>query len=330
MERSAADWYRLGNEERDAGRCEQAVECFERTVALDPSHAKGWNNLGAANEMLGRHAAALRAYRTALEKDPLLVQAYANLGHLADSSGDRAGAERWYRTGLERMPGEPSLAHMLGALLGETTSGPPPGHVGALYDGMAQDFDRLLSSLGYRAPEDLARLVLPVLAAVPSPRVIDLGCGTGAMGAALSGSGAQVLGIDLSARMLEQAANRGAYAELVHGELVAELGRAAPASAHAVLAADVFIYVGALEPTYRAAARALAPGGVFAFTVEESEGAPFQLQPNGRYTHSVAYLRGLAAQCGLVEVAMQPVDLRREGAGYTPGRLACFASPAGR
>jgi predicted TPR repeat methyltransferase len=331
MQRSAADWYRLGNGERDAGRCERAVECFERVVALDPSHAKGWNNLGGAQEMLGRHDAAQRAYRTALEQDPALLQAYANLGHLAESTGDRAGAERWYRAGLERHPGEPSLAHMLAALLGQTTTAPPAGHVAALFDGMAQDFDRLLRSLDYRVPEQLARLALPALkAAAPSARAIDVGCGTGLMGVALAGSGAQVLGIDLSAGMLEQAARCGAYAELIHGELVAELGRVAPASAHAVIAADVFIYFGDLDPAYGAAARALAPSGVFVFSVEEMEGAPFQLQPNGRYAHSVAYLRSLAAQRGLVELAMEPVGLRREGTGYAPGRLACFARPAGR
>jgi predicted TPR repeat methyltransferase len=278
--------------------------------------------------MLGRGDAAQRAYRTALEKDPLLLEPYLNLAHLAASGGDRAGAERWYRAGLERHPGEPNLEHMLRALLGETTSAPPPGHVAALFDGMAQDFDRLLGALGYRVPEELARLALPVLKAAPSPLAVDIGCGTGLVGAALSGSGARVIGIDLSAGMLQQAARRGVYAELIHGELVEELGRVAPGSAHAVLAGDVFIYLGDLAAAFRSAARALSPGGVFVFSVEEIESAPFQLQPSGRYAQSVAYIRGLAAQCGLVERAMEPFGLRREGAGYARGRLVSFARAA--
>jgi predicted TPR repeat methyltransferase len=59
-----------------------------------------------------------------------------------------------------------------------------------------------------------------------------------------------------------------------------------------VLAADVFIYVGALEPVFAGVARVMPPGGVFCFSVEACEEGPdLALRPSLRYAHSLAYIQ---------------------------------------
>ena len=50
--------------------------------------------------------------------------------------------------------------------------------------------------------------------------VLDLGCGTGLMGQYLRDNAAQLIGIDLSAAMLEEARNKQIYDALVEGDIV--------------------------------------------------------------------------------------------------------------
>ena len=322
-------WYRLGNVREELGRDDRdAAACFEKAVALDAAHARAWNNLGSAQQRLGRDEEALASYRAAMRADRGLAQACLNLGRLAVTRGDHALAAECFRTGLAQHPGDPTFEHLSAASAGRSTARAPEAYVTQLFDGVAPRFERhLVQELEYRVPEALAKMVLPALKA--NACVIDLGCGTGLVGVALSASGARIAGIDLSTRMLEIAAGRGAYAMLEKGELVDVLARRPAASAHAVLAADVFIYIGDLAAVFAAVARVLAPRGLFALSVEGIDDGAYRLLPSGRYAQSPGYLRTLAAQSGLEERAMVSTRIRREGRGHAEGWLALFAKTAG-
>jgi predicted TPR repeat methyltransferase len=326
--RQANAWFRLGNVREEQGRDDgEAAACFEKAVALDPLHARAWNNLGGAQQRLGLDEQAVASYRMALQADPGLAQACLNLGRLAGTRGDHALAAACFKSGLDHHPGDPTFEHLAAATAGRNTSRAPEGYVTNLFDGVARQFEHhLVGDLEYQVPEALAKLVLPELQA--KARVIDLGCGTGLVGMALTPAGAELIGVDLSPRMLEIAARRGAYAKLEQGELLEVLARMPAASVHAVLAADVFIYIGDLAAVFAAVARVLAPRGLFAFSVEGLESGSYQLQPTGRYAQSPGYLRSLAAQCGLEERALQRTRIRREGRGHAEGWLALFARKA--
>jgi predicted TPR repeat methyltransferase len=321
--RSAADWYAEGNAYHDSQAWNEAAACFEKAVALDPSHARAWNNLGSAQQRLGQLEQAFASYRKAMQADPGLAQACLNLGRLAGTRGDQTLAAACFKSGLDHHPGDPTFEHLHAAATGASTVRAPRGYVTNLFDEVAQQFEHhLVNELEYQVPEALANLVRPGLKA--DALVIDLGCGTGLVGKALVGSGAKLTGIDLSTRMLEIAAQRGAYAKLERGELVDVLARMPAGAARAVLSADVFIYIGDLAVVFAAVARVLAPRGLFAFSVEGLESGSYQLQPTGRYAQSPAYLRALASQCGLVECSMTSTRIRREGRGHAEGWLALF------
>jgi predicted TPR repeat methyltransferase len=98
--------------------------------------------------------------------------------------------------------------------------------------------------------------------------------------------------------MLERARAHGIYDELVTGEITAVLV-SSKGSHHLIVAADVLVYFGALEALFEQVARRLAPGGLFAFTVEKSEAPGYQLRSTGRYVHSLGYLRDCARAAGL-------------------------------
>jgi predicted TPR repeat methyltransferase len=318
-------WYRLGNVREEQGRDEDAAACFEKALALDPAHAQAWNNLGGAHQRRGRLEPAAAAYRRAIDADPALPQPYLNLGRLLVTRGEQALAAECFAAGLARHPGDATFAHLVAAARGEPSARAPEGYVTQLFDGIAAQFEHhLVQGLGYRVPEALAALARPALRAASPARAIDLGCGTGLVGAALAGSGVELTGVDLSPRMLEIAAARGVYARLEQGEIAGVLARVAPGSIHAVFAADVFIYVGDLAEVFAAVARALAPRGVFAFSVEGLEDGSYRLLPSGRYAQSPAYLRELAARTGLAERRLERAPIRREGESFAQGWLALF------
>ncbi|HLX80387.1 MAG TPA: tetratricopeptide repeat protein [Burkholderiales bacterium] len=332
--RQARAWYRLGNVREEQGRDGDAVSCFDKAVALDPSNAQAWNNLGGARQRLGREEQAIAAYRRAMAADPLLPQPCLNLGRLAGTRGDHALAAECFKTGLAHHPGDPTFEHLVAAAEGNNTARAPDTYVTTLFDGLAPRFEQhLVQDLEYHVPEALAKLVLPDLLTARNAgkraRVIDLGCGTGLVGVALAAADAELIGIDLSPRMLEIAATRGAYARLELGELLAVLARMPALSAQAVLAADVFIYVGNLEAVFAQAARVLAPGGLFAMSVEKLDDGSYQLRPTGRYAQSAAYLRTLAAQSGLQERGIERARIRREGRVHVEGWIALFAKAHG-
>jgi predicted TPR repeat methyltransferase len=314
-------WYRLGNVRGEQGRDKEAIDCFARAVALDPAHAKSWNNLGTANQRLGHGDEALSAYRTALDRDPELFEPYLNLGRLYGDRGDLAAAAGYLSAGLDHHPAHPMLVHLLAAARGRNTERAPRDHIVAYFDDFADKFDHtLVNTLEYRIPAALAELLHPLLRA--PARVLDLGCGTGLMGAAIAKPGLDIVGVDLSPRMLELAQARRIYSKLILAEASEALAQSGAGAFRAVLAADVFIYIGELEEIFRGVARALEPQGLFAFSVEAlPEGGGYRLQPSGRYAHSLDYLRRLAAGSGLRVRETRAVEIRREAGGFAGGHL---------
>ena len=104
---------------------------------------------------------------------------------------------------------------------------------------------------------------------LPGQRVLDLGCGTGALSLRGAGRGARVKGIDVNAAMLEIAARRARDAGLADRLELAEMGVAEldaeqPASYDAVMSGLCFSELSDDELTYTLAqvARILKPGGL--------------------------------------------------------------------
>jgi predicted TPR repeat methyltransferase len=110
--------------------------------------------------------------------------------------------------------------------------------------------------------------------------------------------------------MLDKAQALGLYDRLVHADIVDHL-QSTEERYDLVTAADVFIYVGDLEPVFAALDPALETKGIFCFSAEcaAAESVDFELLPSLRYAHSERYLRALAARHGfdLLQLIRAPI-----------------------
>jgi predicted TPR repeat methyltransferase len=201
-----------------------------------------------------------------------------------------------------------------------------PAYVKALFDQYAPRFDLALDDLGYCAPALLLAEVAVVRAAagqaVRFRRAIDLGCGTGLAARAFGSIVDEIIGIDLSPKMIARARATGLYAELDVAEIVEGLGSRPDASADLVLAADVMVYVHDMMPLLAEVARVLTPCGLFAFTVESHAGEDVMLGEGLRYTYGASSVRALVAAAGLVLERLEPASSRTESGVQVPGLVA--------
>jgi predicted TPR repeat methyltransferase len=197
-------------------------------------------------------------------------------------------------------------------------------YVRRLFDQHAPEFDRaLLERLDYRGPQIL---LAAVEKAVGWPlrfgSVLDLGCGTGLAGLAFRPFCDRLTGVDLSPAMIERARAKGLYDRLIAADLFDHLAGVRNAEVHLVLAADVLVYLAELGRLHGKVARVLAPGGLFAFTVETHDGPGVVLQETLRYAHGTDHVRAAIASAGLTLLMLEPVSTRTEKGAPVPGLVA--------
>jgi predicted TPR repeat methyltransferase len=317
----------LGTCELNEGRPQAAIGPLEEAVRLRPDFAAALNTLGVARGKLGELSRAIELLRRAAAARPDYLLAWSNLAeHLQMTGDDRAAIEAFDRA-IALDPTNEETRFRRASLAGGAPGRAPDEFVKQVFDRYAADFDvRLTRDLEYRTPEAIAAFIAPWLGPRESVAVLDLGCGTGLAGPHVRAKAARLVGVDLSAKMLERAAERGIYDELVEAEVVAFLERCPPRSFDLILAVDVLVYIGDLEALLRASARALAPGGLLAFSTEDlaDESAGFRLARTGRYAHVRGYVQAAATAAGLRMTGDEALVIRKEAGQPVEGRLYGF------
>ncbi|MCB9732137.1 MAG: methyltransferase domain-containing protein [Deltaproteobacteria bacterium] len=266
-----------------------------------------------ALERLGRLAECL-ACCTAQGDTPAQI-AMVELAHAAAHTRrqERSDAFDALTRAEEARPGWLVPAHLGRALRGYGAPAPHHAEVVALFDDYARRFDaHLLGDLGYVGHEVLAGALHEEAPVASRGVVIDLGCGTGLCGALLRHAARRLVGVDVSPRMLAEAAKRHLYDALAEGDLVYALATLPDASVDALVAADALGYVGPLEALFAEAARVLRPGGALAFTIEATRTHPYELHASRRVAFAEGYVRDLAADNGFAARRFAPTVLRHE------------------
>ena len=136
------------------------------------------------------------------------------------------------------------------------------------YDDWADRYDGDLVDWSYEAPDVVARMLLAHGSGLS--RVLDAGCGTGLVGRALrrAGYGGALIGVDVSAASLAQAARTGAYDSTQIGDLQRRLTFDDDEFA-GLVCVGVMTYVPDVDAAWRDFARVVASGGVVVITQRE-------------------------------------------------------------
>lgn len=270
--------------------------------------------------MAGRSAEAMAIYREILQSGDH-VQALIGLGQCQMEAKQREAALDSFRRAAALAPQSTVIRHLIDMLGGgELPDRAPDDYLLWVFDGHADSFDAHLAALEYRGPQMIHRLVKDVWPTEAGRVLLDLGCGTGLNAPLFRGFASHIDGIDLAPRMLQQALRRGGYDGLYKAEAHTFLQRP-PRRYDAILATDVFIYIGRLEALFAAAHAALNDAGEMLFTIELGDDAEdVRLMPSGRFRQSDRHVRVCAAQTGFDILATGDDVLRNEHGQAEAGR----------
>ncbi len=196
-------------------------------------------------------------------------------------------------------------------------------YVTSLFDQYAPHFESsLVQKLDYHTPDIMAAF----LPKERYGRVLDLGCGTGLMGAAIKGRFEELNGIDVSARMIAQAKLKGLYNMLMVADIEEHLS-ATLDMYDLVTAADVFVYAGALEKIFIAVSSHLNPGGQFIMSVQNTDTDGWVLGDDHRYAHSFSYVERCAHGAGMIARGSEKTHIRLDAGKPVAGKIVLCEKP---
>ena len=295
----------------------QAALWAEQASAMAPDSPQLKHLMAEALAYNGQYEEAVALYTELLTQEPDNTDflhdrllAYINTAQTALAQQD---AERL----VALAPDNETFTYYASMLNGETPATQPASVVTRLFDTSAAQFDQhLIGNLQYTLPQDVAQWILDWY---PDKKVdvLDLGCGTGLLGASLGPLKGVIVGVDLSTKMIEKAAQRGVYAQFNQVNVLDAL-QATPESHYDVITAlDVLIYVGDLSTVIPHAHRILTPGGRFVFSCEAApkKVKTFALkatQATQRFVHQQDHVNKLLKAAGFSQIQIETRALRLE------------------
>ncbi len=312
-------------------RYEQTRTWAEEGIRRFPQDAGIQLFLARFLAMQGEYSDARTHYEAVHARMPRQPEALKGLVSCALNEHDNEQARHWADRLLGLYPQDEDARYWHALAHGQTPLTQPAQVVTSIFDGYAPAFDaHLVNSLQYRVPRRVAEILN---AKHPDRRfnLLDLGCGTGQVGAYLGRIEGHMIGVDLSEKMIEQAARLGLYSRF-HRVNVLDALRDTPADHYeAITCTDVLIYVGDLTPVIPNALRILKPGGHFVFSCEragEDEPDLVLREASNRYAHKASAVERLCRAAGFDEVVIEDLPmLRMEGGAPLPGFLVTARKP---
>ncbi|HEY1103925.1 MAG TPA: methyltransferase domain-containing protein [Burkholderiaceae bacterium] len=291
-----------------------ALQWLEQVLRLDPGNASAQLQVARDLSQIGEYRQSLAAYAPLVEAYPAHADIRLGRAKTAILAGEHAQARQDCAALVAGEPDNPTYRFWLEVAHGQVPPTQPAAMTQALFDGYAPQFDRhLVEGLQYQVP---ARVAALVAARYPDNRLdlLDAGCGTGLLGKHLGRIQGALVGVDLSPRMVEQAARLQRYDQLHTGDLLDFLVATPDAHYDVVAACDVFIYVGDLTAVIPQAGRAIRPGGHCIFSCEAAQPgeADLVLRPSTRYAHQLHHVQALCTAAGFDDTTFEPATIRVE------------------
>ncbi len=299
-----------------------AAEVLTRARDNFADEFQDWSQLGLALYECHKPAEAVEALTRAIQLNPDDKVAHANLGRALyemslynDQMEARLIAQKW----LSDYPQNPDARH-IGASLAKNLlpDRANADYVEGLFDDFAEVFDQILGDLHYKTPQQMIQILKPHChAKAGGLKILDLGCGTGLLGQEfmhhISHPIDQLVGVDLSYKMLQRAESRAIYSDLIHADIMDYL-QLSNLSFDIIMAGDVLCYFGLLDGIIPLIKYALKPSGLFVFSAESApaQTTSYHLHESGRYQHHDNYFDAIMLAHTMPQLDTQKLTLRFE------------------
>ncbi|TLP40783.1 methyltransferase domain-containing protein [Arcobacter arenosus] len=215
---------------------------------------------------------------------------------------------------IEKIPEHPGANHLLASLNKETNSDYSSEYARDLFDRYADYFEEhLVNSLKYKVPNIIKEKLKPLNLSNNS-KVLDLGCGTGLMGKTIVDIFPNLVGVDISSKMINETRKKEIYNKLYTNDINDFLFKNLDYF-DLIIAADVFIYLGELENIFTCVKKSLNKNGYFIFTTEILNNVNkenYQLAKTGRFSHSIKYIESLIKKSEFELINKEEIILREE------------------
>ncbi len=328
-----------GNSLNAMNKYEKAIAMFLHAYELDKTRIEILNALSdtyrANNDWENSMLFAWRAMKNSV---PTTEALHLNFGYLlyecySEKSEELAKkyASKWQKF----FPDDKVVKHMSCAILdGKSLQESDNEFIKTTFDAFAPDFEQTLADLDYQAPAliELALAKHLKTSIFTKYYIADLGCGTGLCGSRIKKYAAHkgLIGVDLSEKMLAEAAKKKIYARLECDDICHYLENTEYLF-NVIVAADVWTYFGDLAKVFVRVFRALLPEGLFVFTFSENNfnQEDFFLTPSGRFVHAPSYVERALKSSGFRIVSSEKNILRNEAEKPVYGYVvtACKPSP---
>lgn len=313
-----------------AGNTEMAVQHLRRGLEQVPGDTMLRRLLARDLSELSQHEESLALWSTLIEENPADAQSLVGRVQACIAAGKPTDAKKDTETLLQLAPEDSVYQYYETIARGEVPAQQPAELTRPLFDGLAEFYDmHMVRGLKYQLPKQIAD---KIIARYPDKKlnVLDLGCGTGLLGVCLGRLDGFLIGVDLSHKMIEQAARHNVYDRFHTVNLHDALSNTPDALYQVITALDVFIYAGDITHAIPDAFRILTPGGQLMFSCEATSetGPDLVLLPAGRYAHKRSHVEALCKDAGFDSIEVEESVLRHENHEPVHGFVVVARKPA--
>ncbi len=284
-------------------RLSEALEEYRHAIIINPKSYASCNNLGLILRGQQDYEEALglffNAFQLAPNQEEISVNIAETLIELYQKSSNLALkiAQNW----LQQYPDNIFAQHTLASFEGSNHSANDI-YAQKLFDNFANNYEKTISQLDYQLPQKIHQILGNI-----SGTILDLGCGTGLIGEAISSPNNTLIGVDISANMLQLAQQKNIYKALHHQD-ISQFMKHHQKQFDYIIAGDVFCYLSDLSEIIR-----YCSPSPLCFSIEcNQDNTDYTITPTGRYKHSPLYIKQLLNKFGYTQVIEYPLSLRNE------------------
>ena len=110
-------WRNKGGALYSLGKYDEAIECYDKAIKIDPDNSVVWNNKGLALNSLGKYDEAIECYDKAIKIDPDDADLWNNKGLALNSLGNVIAAITSYDKAIKIDPDDADLWNNKGLAL---------------------------------------------------------------------------------------------------------------------------------------------------------------------------------------------------------------------